>query len=289
MYTKRGVALAINGTLLSSVMIAFPAFPAFPASAAPAGPCGSTIHKADGTAWQCTFSDEFTGARVDTTRWLAQTNMAAGDPSAYACYVDSPSNISESSGALHLTVRRVAKPIACAGQSNPTNYTAGMLSTYHLFSQQYGRFEARMRATATTEPGLHEAFWLWPDNRYTAINWPTTGEIDVAETYSNYSNLAVPYLHYTSDDNGGPIVGTNTAYCGAQRGVWNTYTLEWTPTSITISVNGQTCLMNTSGDPAFNERYIVALSATLGLGADALTASTPIPATTDVDYVRVWS
>jgi len=251
---------------------------------------GTTVYKDDGTPWQCTFDDEFNGSNLNTRNWVVQTNFSTGDATAgYACYVNNPNNVAVSNGALHLTVRRISTPMDCASQPSPTNYTGGMVSTYHLFSQAYGRFEARVRVAATTQPGLQEAFWLWPDDRYTVLNWPTTGEIDVAETYSQYANLAVPYLHYTYNDNGGPIPGVNTAWnCAAQRGVWNTYDLVWTPTSLTISINGTTCLVNTSADPAFTERYIVALTAGLGRGTNALTSSTPIPATTDVDYVRVW-
>lgn len=252
--------------------------------------CGGTIYKSDGTPWTCTFDDEFSGTTLNLRNWAVQTNFSTGDPSvAYACYLNNPSNVSVSGGALHLTVHSVSKPVTCAGQSAPTTYTAGMVSTYRLFSQAYGRWEARIRDTATTSPGLQESFWLWPDDRYATINWPTTGEIDIAETYSQYSGLAIPFLHYTANDNGGPIPGTNTAWnCSAPRGVWNVYDLTWTPTSITIDVNGATCLVNTSADPAFNQRYIVALTAALGQGTNALTLSTPLPATTDVDYVRVW-
>ena len=57
-----------------------------------------------------------------------------------------------------------------------------------------------------------------------------TGEIDVAETYSLYNSVAIPFLHYAADA-GGPQSGVNTAWnCTAYRGVWNTYALEWTPT-----------------------------------------------------------
>ena len=55
--------------------------------------------------------------------------------------------------------------------------------------------------------------------------------------------------------------GLNTAWdCVAQRGEYNTYTLEWTATRLEIKVNGTTCLVNTSGDPAFQKPYIVALT-----------------------------
>ena len=80
----------------------------------------------------------------------------------------------------------------------------------------------------------------------------------------------------------------NTAYCTAARGKFNTYTLTWTPTTLTILVNGKTCLVNTSGDPAFQKPYILAFSQALGVGANALRSNTPMPATMQVDYVRVW-
>jgi beta-glucanase (GH16 family) len=164
-----------------------------------------------------------------------------------------------------------------------------MVTTYRLFSQQYGRFEARIKNTATTVPGLQETFWLWPDDRYNTAYWPLAGEIDISETYSQYPDLAIPFLHYTANDNGGPIPGTNTAWnCTAQRGVYNTFALEWTATRLEIFVNGTSCLVNTSGDPAFKKPYIVALTQLLGVGGNALRATTPLPATMSIDYVRVW-
>lgn len=251
--------------------------------------CGTTVYKSDGTAWQCTFDDEFSGGSLNTRNWVVSTSFESGDTNGmYACYRNDPSNVSVSNGAVHLTVEKVSTPITCPGTIAPTYYAAGMISTYHLFSQQYGRFEARVRAQASTTPGLNEDFWMWPDNRYSTINWPSSGEMDVSQQFSNDPANTYPYLHYTSNDNGGPILGTNYATCAAPRGVWNTYDLTWTSTTITISVNGQTCLVNTSGDPAFQKRYIINLTEALGLGSDAATSSTTLPATMDVDYVRVW-
>lgn len=243
----------------------------------------------NGRLYRCTFDDEFSGTQLDTSKWVVNTGFVSGDASAYACTVNDPNYISESGGYLHLTAAQVSTPVPCNG-SPTTTYEAPTVSTWHLFSQQYGHYEIKMRTTATTAPGLQEAVWMWPDDRYNAINWPTSGEIDVAESYSSYSNLAIPYLHYSATDNGGAVPGTNTAWtCSAQRGVWNTYTVDWTATSITIGVNGTTCLVNTSADPAFQKRYILAISQALGAGSNALTSATTLPATTDVDYVRVWA
>jgi len=255
--------------------------------------CGARPRKADGTPWSCTFHDDFDGTKLDRTQWVPQRAFITGDQTAgYACYVDDPDNISVGGGVLNLTVRKeaTAQPCGSATSTVTSPYTAGAVSTYHLFSQQYGRFEARIRNTATSAAGLHEAFWLWPDDRVpSTVKWPDAGEIDISETYSQYDNLSIPYLHYYADA-GGPQPSVNTAWnCAADRGVWNTYTLEWTPTKLTILVNGKTCLTNTSGDPAFQKPYIVALTQALGNGTNTMSASTPVPATMSIDYVRVWS
>ena len=253
--------------------------------------CGLRPLKADGTAWSCSFDDEFNGTALDRTKWLPQTAFTTGSPDAYACYVDDPRNVSVADGTLDLTVRKLASPQPCpayaAGASTP--FTGGSVSTYRLFSQQYGRFEARILSQATTGPGLHDAFWLWPDDRYpSSVLWPAAGEIDIAENYSYYSGLAIPFLHYAADA-GGPQPGINTAWdCAAPRGQWNTYALEWTPTRVEIFVNGRSCLVNTSGDPAFQKPYIAALTAGLGVGANALTDDSQLPSTMKVDYFHVW-
>jgi beta-glucanase (GH16 family) len=252
--------------------------------------CGARPRKADGTAWSCTFHDEFTGSRLDRTKWVPQTAMLTGDPTAgFACYVDDPDNISVGSGMLNLTVRKETVPVPCvsAGSTISSPYTAGSISTYHLFSQQYGRFQARTRSAVSNVAGLHEAFWLWPDDRVpSTVSWPEAGEIDISETYSVYKSLSIPFLHYSLNT---PTPGVNTAWnCTANRGQWNTYTLEWSPTRLLILVNGKTCLTNTSGDPAFKKPYIVAFTAALGSGTNVMSSSTPIPATMNVDYVRVW-
>jgi len=221
---------------------------------------------------------------------MPQTQFATGVQAAHACYLDDPSVISVANGSLNLTLRKVATPVSCTfgGLTGPTNYVAGSVMTYRLFSQQYGRFEARIKNTATTYPGLQETFWLWPDDRYSTGLWPYAGEIDVAETYSSYPTLVIPYLHYSADA-WGPINGLNTAWtCGAARGVWNTYTLEWTASKIQIFVNGKSCLVNTSGDSAFQKPYIIALTQLMGAAGNVYDGRAPLPATTSVDYVRVW-
>jgi beta-glucanase (GH16 family) len=225
--------------------------------------------------------------------WVPQTNFVTGTAAAHACYRDDPRNVSVSGGTLNLTVRKESSPIPCVNKSlgATADYSSGMVTTYRQWSQKYGRFEARFKVPATTATGLQEDFWLWPDDRdATNLVWPAAGEIDVAELYSQYPTLNIPFLHYTAWDNGGPVPGLNTSWtCAAPRGVFNTYTLEWTATQLSIAVNGKTCLVNKSGDIAFQRRYIMAFTQGLGTATNALNPSTPVPSTMNVDYVRVWS
>jgi hypothetical protein len=256
----------------------------------PADGCGQRPVKDNGTRWSCTFVEDFDGTELDRTLWMPHTGFPSGSDSGRPCYVDDPSVISVRDGALHLSVREVPEPLDCPGlKKAPTAHIAGMVSTYRLFSQQYGRFEARIKNTATEQPGLQEAFWLWPDDRYDSQLWPAAGEIDIAETYSNHPELAIPFLHYTWNDNGGPHPGLNTAWnCPARRGVFNIFTLEWSASRLEILVNGTSCLVNTSGDPAFRKRYIVALTQALGAAGNEYDGGAPLPATMTVDYVKVW-
>ncbi len=258
---------------------------------APSDPCGSVLLKADGSAWSCTFADNFDGTALNRNNWIPQTNFAMGTQEAHTCYADDPAHVAVANGTLNLTMRKVPTPANCtfAGLSGPTDYVSGGVMSYRLFSQQYGRFEAKIKNTATTAPGLQESFWLWPDDRYPSTTvWPYAGEIDISETYSSYPTLSIPFLHYSADVNG-PVPGTNTAWnCAASRGVWNTYALEWTASKIVVLVNGEVCLTNTSGDPAFMKPYIMALTQGMGAAGNVYDGRAPLPATMSVDYVKVW-
>jgi beta-glucanase (GH16 family) len=252
--------------------------------------CGTVLKKADGTAWSCTFVDEFNGIALDRSVWTPQTAFAMGTQASHTCYADSPSTVNVSGGSLNLSVRKLATPMSCsfAAMSGPTSYVSGGVMSYRTFSQQYGRYEARIKNTATNFPGLHEAFWLWPDDRVASTTvWPYAGEIDISETYSSYPTLSIPFLHYSADALGS-VPGLNTAWtCAAPRGQWNTYAVEWAPKKVQILVNGKVCLTNTSGNAAFAKPYIMMLTQGLGAAGNVYDGRAPL-GTMNVDYVRVW-
>ncbi|KRF17783.1 hypothetical protein ASG90_05410 [Nocardioides sp. Soil797] len=251
--------------------------------------CGVRPLKSNGSPWRCSFHDDFTGSALDTSKWTIQRDgFITGDPpGAAACY--SGKNVSVRDGSLRL-VARAAGLLECPGLTGILKtFTSGMVSTHDKWSQRNGLFEARIHNTATTARGLHEAYWLWPDHRFGAVNGD---EIDISETYSVYPSISVPYLHYGADD-GAVVSGRdqNTAYdCVAQRGSWNTYRMQWSAKRIRIWVNDRLCLSNSSGSSAFRKRYIMMFTQALGSGTNGynLLAPPPMPATMKVDYARVW-
>jgi beta-glucanase (GH16 family) len=263
------------------------------------------LPKPDGSSWTCTFDDEFdstTGdaSALNTSWWAPQLTATSGfytgRPPNYACYVDSPENISISGGALHLTVRRRSAPVRCG--ASRTRYTAGMVSSDRRFSQTYGRFEVRARLPQTTAAGLQETLWLWPVDATKYGPWPASGEVDFAEFYSQYSALDVPYVHYDYDSaSANPLTNTNvvTNYCPIALRSYNDYAVVWQPGHLQITVNGIPCLTdgyrpsNVSSAAPFDQPFFVALTQALGIGSNAFKpSSTPLPATTSIDYVRVW-
>lgn len=255
---------------------------------------GGSYPKPGGGVYQCTFSDEFNGKSLDSTRWWVQTTAASGFHPGPECFVNTSNNIKVAGGYLSLTVRRERAPFTCSSPAGNyvTNYTSGMVMTWGKFAQAYGRFEVRAKFPAATAVGLQESLWMMPQTpKYGA--WPRSGEIDIAEHFSIYPAHAAPYVHYVANSYDPNV--TNGG-CRITEGDFHRYVLQWTPSSIQISFDGTTCI-NDAWNPAaplvkpqpFDRPFVVALTQALGVGANAPTAATPLPATTQVDYVRVWS
>jgi beta-glucanase (GH16 family) len=258
---------------------------------------------ADGSTWTCSFDTEFTGTSLDTKQWTPITTAASGYISGpTACFTSSPNNISVGNGYLSLTARKEAAPFLCKAPffSFFTQYTSGTVATYGLFSQAYGRFDVRAKLPTATVGGLQSSLWLFPQNETRFGPWPASGEIDIAETYSEYPTLAIPFIHYnfdtgTANTSTKTNIVTNDA-CTIDPTQFTDYVVEWTPTTISMIYNGKTCLVDrwTPSSPLtqpqpFNQPFFINLTQALGLWTNSFNPlNTPLPATSEIQYVRVW-
>ena len=259
--------------------------------------CGSTkFTKANGSKYQCSFADDFNGSELDRNKWVVQATGISGHSLGGDCWVDDPDNIKVSDGTLKLISRHEDAPFTCNSPFGDftTEYTSGSVSTRGKLSQTYGRFEFRAKFPDATVAGSHSALWMYPYSQ-TYGSWPASGEIDVAEYYTKYPDRAIPYIHYNVDSaNTSPV--TNTSCKIADPWNFHTYVMEWTTTTIKIVYDGATCVEHKidaaaplAGGAPFDKPFVVYLSQVLGSGSNPFSAdTTPLPLTTEVDWVRVW-
>ncbi len=256
----------------------------------------TSLPKSGGGTWTCTFDEEFNGTVLDSSKWVPVTTADNGYAAGPSCFVNSPDNIAVGGGVLSLTTRKTAQPFVCNSPKGAftTSYTAAQVATWGRFSQTYGRFAVRAKFPASKIAGLQSSLWMWPQN---SLATGLSGEIDIAEEYSVYSDRVIPYLHYAYN----PVtrnVATNTNlvtnnFCLISNvNAFHEYAVEWTASTIKVVFDGKTCLVDNLlplGASPFNQPFFLALSACLGIGANAFDpAKTPLPATTQIDWVRAW-
>ena len=275
---KKGLALATALTLLLPVGI----------TEATAATSTDSSDK-----WELVWSDEFEGNSLDLTKWAYETGSAYNNEVQY--YTED--NVSVSNGTLKITAKKESK--------NGYEYTSGRLETITedgeaLFSTKYGRIEARMKLPAGT--GLWPAFWMQPVERKYGT-WPLSGEIDIMEARGRILNEANAALHY------GELVpfnqhvgGTYTFASGTDITDYHVYAVEWYENRITWFVDGveyfstsEWYTKNADGVVAeypapFNQEFYLILNLAVGGDYDnlKLPADSEIPATMEVDYVRVY-
>jgi beta-glucanase (GH16 family) len=169
--------------------------------------------------WKLTWSDEFEGGLLDSSKWSLHKSQYSNNEQSYY----SSENVIVSNGELTLKAEK---------KSNPDNkpYVSGAIESKGKFSQTYGRFE--MRAKLPVGQGYWSAFWLMPEtNEYG--NWSSSGEIDIMETGGDLDRY-VGTIHYTGLNNQHQLSSTGSVYLpnGGLNSDYHIYAVEWTPTEI---------------------------------------------------------
>jgi beta-glucanase (GH16 family) len=234
------------------------------ASAFEAGPDDAAL-----PGWKLTWSDEFNlpdGSEVDPAKWTYDTGPVYNNE--LETYTGGTANGVIQGGALVITAK-----------SENGQYTSARLNSAGKFSQQYGRFEARIQLT--TGQGMWPAFWMLGDNG----GWPACGEIDIME---NIGDPTVVYgsLHATNYDqsNGSPAGSANYATS------YHVYAVEWASGSINFSVDGNVYASDTPDPSLFNQSSYIILNVAVGGNWPGNPDSTTMfPQTMKVDWVRVYS
>jgi beta-glucanase (GH16 family) len=215
-------------------------------------------------AWREVFADEFTGSRLDTSRWSTGW-FGAGvtgpvNPFEPACL--DPRQV-QLPGDGTLTLALVARAQRCAGRERP--WSTGLVTTNGKFDYTYGASEARIFLPSSSAGKLVDWPAFWSDGQH----WPEDGENDVMEVLGG---SVAAHFHSAAGARGFTVPGS---WAG-----WHTFGSVWEPGRVTYIYDGREVGTLTAGITA-SPMYLV-----LNL-APALEGAT-VQARMKVDYVRVW-
>lgn len=242
--------------------------------------------------YQLVWSDEFNaadGSAPDASKWATQTGGNGWGNNELEYYTTRLRNVQVSGGNLVITAR---KENYTGPDGVSRNYTSARLQTKGLFSQQYGRFEARIKIPKGQ--GMWPAFWMLGNNIDTA-GWPACGEIDIMENIGKEPSIVHATLHAPNY----PPAGYTAAYTlptGAFSDDFHIFAVEWEPQQIRFYVDDtlyatdtQSASPSPSNWPFSTQPVFVLLN--LAVGGDwpgNPDNTTLFPQQMLVDYVRVY-
>ena len=206
-------------------------------------------------------------------------------------YTDRPQNAYIKNGNLVISAReeRYTDPHGVT-----RSFTSARLKTQNLFSQAYGRFEARIKIPAGQ--GIWPAFWLLGNN-FPSVGWPRCGEIDIMENVGKEPGTVHGSLH-------GPVAAASASDVTAAFHLppgknfsddFHVYAVEWEPAAVRFYADSTlyaTFMPQSpgSGPWIFDHPFFIILNVAVG-GAwpGNPDPSTKFPQSMLVDYVRVYS
>ncbi len=256
---------------------------------------GPTLQPAPPANYKLVWSDEFSGpdgSSPDSSKWTYDIGGNGWGNNELEYYTNRTQNAQIKGGNLVIT----AQQEAYTGADGVTrNYTSARLKTQGLFSQAYGRFEARIKIPAGQ--GMWPAFWML-GNDITSAGWPKCGEIDIMENIGKEPGTVHGALH-------GPSTSAPTSDLSAPfslpagqnfAGDFHLYAVEWEPGTIRFYVDTNLYATFTSSQwPAggawvFDHPFFIILNVAVGGNWPGSPDSTTVfPQQMLVDYVRVYT
>ncbi|MEO5773005.1 MAG: glycoside hydrolase family 16 protein [Sphingomicrobium sp.] len=246
-------------------------------------------------AGQPFWRDEFSGARLDTSKWTFDTSRNKegwynGELQYYAA--GSRKNLRLKNGILVIEARRDPKAIRRFPDYGGQQYSAAKIVTQGNAAWKYGFFEIRAKLPCAV--GTWPAIWMMPEGSFP---WPAGGEIDILEHVGSdpgvvNANLHTELFNHTKQTGRGAKLPLPGACTGFHR-----YQLDWRPDAITIGVDDRAYMRVKNDQPGgagawpFDKPFYMILN--LALGGDWAAPKgmddSVFPQRFEVDYVRVWA
>src|SRR3984957_19465372 len=245
--------------------------------------------------WTLVWSDEFSsldGSLPDSKKWTYDIGGNGWGNHELEYYTNRLENARIEKGNLVIT----AKEENYTGADGVTRgYTSARLKTQGLFTQTYGRIEARIKIPEGQ--GMWPAFWMLGEDIPT-VGWPKCGEIDIMENIGKEPGKLHGSLHGPSTTaNTSDLTSIFTLPAGQNfADDFHIFAVEWSPDVVRFYIDTNLYATFRPSDwPAggkwvFDHPYFIILN--LAVGGDwpgSPDASTKFPQSMLVDYVRVYT
>jgi beta-glucanase (GH16 family) len=248
--------------------------------------------------YKLVWSDEFNNdGPPDAQNWRFENGFVRNEEAQWY----QPDNARCEGGKLIIEGRKEEKPNPnyipgsneWKKQRKNIEYTSSSINTSGKHSWQYGRFI--MRARIDVSPGLWPAWWTLGVNG----KWPSNGEIDIMEYYSNklLANIAcgtdVPNkAEWFSKTK--PVDSLGGSKWASEFHIWR---MDWDENSIALYVDDS--LMNKvelsklvnkdgTGINPFKQPHYMLLNLAMGGKNGGELVNTKFPNRYEIDYVRVY-
>lgn len=246
------------------------------------------VHSSGAAAdvWRPVFSDEFEGTSLGA-KWDYRALGVRSEVSGRSVSASSEDAVRVADGVARLQVRPDPR--------RRGHYLNGHISTESTYSFRYGVAAARIKFQRPR--GTHGAFWSQSPtvNRYPGDPGRSGTEIDIAEYFGDGfpgGGLASYVYHY--DESGknvkdGDVLPRAVRAVGSADAFWrrfHVYSVEWSPDGYVFRIDGRVTYLTDKAVSARRQYLILSL-----LSSDWELRDLDrrlLPATMQVDWVRVW-
>lgn len=236
--------------------------------------------------WQLTWSDEFDGASgesPDNSKWTYDIGNSGWGNQELQNYTNRPENVStDGNGNLVITAKRES--------FGGSQFTSARIKTQNLFTQTYGRFEARL--ITPYGQGLWPAFWMLGANSNT-VTWPQCGEIDIMELRGQQPSTINGTLHGPGFSGGNGITSSYSLMNNRFDLDYHIFAVEWDAKKIDYFVDGflyqRINKSEVPGEWVYDNPFFMILNVAVGGNyVGNPTDQTPFSQKMIIDYVRVY-
>lgn len=253
------------------------------------------------------WQDEFSGTALDTNKWNYETGYyISDDPNTWGWgnaemqhYTNSTQNVFVTDGKLNIRALNDRRSFP-QDPNRYADYSSGKINTKNHLSLQYGRVD--IRAKLPTGDGIWPAVWMLPkDAVYGA--WAASGEIDIMEARGRLPGTATGAIHFGSQWPSNRYIAGEYHFPQGQTFAndYHVYSIVWEDNNMKWYVDGKfffkvnreqwhSAAAPNNPNAPFDQPFYLIMNLAVGGHFDGGRTPAPsdIPATMQVDYVRVY-